>query len=265
MWGDRCFWALLLLSSSSAAAAADQPAICADRPGKATATCTVPARHWQLEIGLADWSLQKGSGERDTELALGETNAKYGVSDRSDIEIDFVPWQRTSSHQRGFHDDAGGIGDLSILWKQRLTPQDRPVEVSVVPFLKVPTAREPLGNGKWEGGILAPIGYSMGQSGLSIALTPEIDIESDIDRHGYHAQMAQVASLGWQASERLTVSAEIWGAWDWDPAETTRQYSADAAIAYLANKDLQLDAGANFGLNRATPDVEVYTGISLLF
>jgi hypothetical protein len=31
------------------------------------------------------------------------------------------------------------------------------------------------------------------------------------------------------------------------------------------NKDLQFDAGANFGLNRQTPDVELYTGVSVRF
>ena len=44
-----------------------------------------------------------------------------------------------------------------------------------------------------------------------------------------------------------------------------RQASWDASIAYLVSKDLQLDAGANFGLNKQTPDVELYTGISARF
>jgi hypothetical protein len=36
-------------------------------------------------------------------------------------------------------------------------------------------------------------------------------------------------------------------------------------VAYLVSKDLQLDAGANFGLNRETPDVELYAGFSVRF
>ena len=75
--------------------------------------------------------------------------------------------------------------------------------------------------------------------------------------------MTQVASLGFQASSKLSLSAEIWGQWDWDPSGTTRQYSADGSVAYLVNNDLQLDAGANFGLNKQTPDVELYTGVSV--
>jgi len=76
---------------------------------------------------------------------------------------------------------------------------------------------------------------------------------------------AQVVSLGWQASDKLNLSAELWGGWDWDPAGTTRQASADGSVAYLLSNDVQLDAGANFGLNRATPDVEIYGGVSKRF
>ena len=77
--------------------------------------------------------------------------------------------------------------------------------------------------------------------------------------------MVQVASLGWQVSPKLNLSAEIWGQWDWDPAGTTREASADGAVAYLVSKSVQLDAGANFGLNRNTPDVELYAGVSKRF
>jgi hypothetical protein len=77
--------------------------------------------------------------------------------------------------------------------------------------------------------------------------------------------MAQVASLGWQAADKLSLSAEIWGQWDWDPDGTGKQASADGSVAYLVNNDLQLDAGANFGLNRNTPDVELYAGVAKRF
>lgn len=249
---------------ASGAAHADEP-ICADRPGKATATCTAPAGRWQVETGLADWSLQKDGGERDTSLAIGETTLKYGLTGRSDIEVDVTPWQRVTSRATGLRESASGIGDLSVLYKQRLTSDDAPVQVSALPFVKVPTAKHSLGNGKWEGGLLIPVSFAVGKSPLSIGLTSEVDWAADADGRGHHAAMAQVVSLGWQVTDKLNLSGELWGQWDWDPAGTMRQASADGAVAYLVNKNLQLDAGVDFGLNRATPDVEIYAGVAQLF
>lgn len=257
--------AAFLLALASHAAAADEQPICADRPGKATSACTVQAGHWQLEAGLADWTLQKDGGERDTSLLLGETTIKYGITSSSDIEVDVTPWQRSTSRFAGTHEGAIGIGDVNLLYKQRLTAADSALQVILLPVLKVPTANHSLGNGKWEGGLLLPIGYSIAKTPLSIALTPEVDWAADADGRGHHAAMAQVASLGWQASDKLNLSAELWGQWDWDPDGTIRQTSADAAAAYLVSNDVQVDAGANFGLNRNTPDVELYGGVSKRF
>ena len=253
------------LTLASAAAAADEQPICADRPGKSTPACTVPEGHWQIETGLADWSLQKDSAARDTSLVIGETTVKYGVSDSSDVEVDVTPWQRATSRGPGFHESDSGIGDVRLIYKQQLTRGDAPLQVTLMPVVKVPTAKHSLGNGKWQAALLVPIDYAIGKSPFSIGLTPEIDWAADADGHGHHAAMVQVASLGWQANDKLSLSAEIWGQWDWDPSGTTLQASADGSVAYLLNKDVQLDAGANFGLNRVTPDVELYGGVSVRF
>jgi len=48
-------------------------------------------------------------------------------------------------------------------------------------------------------------------------------------------------------------------------AHTPPVYTADAAVAYLLTDSIQLDAGANFGLNRNAPNLQIYTGISQRF
>ena len=146
-----------------------------------------------------------------------------------------------------------------------VTSADAPVQVDALPFVKIPTAKHSIGNGKWEAGFLLPIGYSIPKSQLALALTPEVDWVADSAGNGHHAAMAQVASLGWAVTDKLSLSAEVWGAWDWDPAGTTRQASVDGSAAYLVSNDVQLDAGTNVGLNRNTPDVELYGGVSFRF
>ena len=259
----------LVIYAGFAAVVAAVPAsaepICADRPGKATSACTVPVGDWQIETGLADWTLQKDAGERDTSLVLAETTIKYGLTDRADIELDVTPWERFATRIGSMHQAASGFGDVNVIYKQMLTPKDAPVQIVAMPVVKLPTANHSIGNGKWEGGLRLPVGYSIPGTKLSLGLTPEGDWVADSDGNGHHLAMEQVASLGWAASDKLNVAAEIWGGWDWDPSGTTHQASADRSVAYLVNDNLQLDAGANFGLNRVTPDVELYGGMSVRF
>src|SRR6185369_3776379 len=72
----RNILAALVLGAGSVAVAAEPPPVCADRPGKATGTCLVPDGHWQIETGLAGWTLQRDGSERDTSLSIGETTIK---------------------------------------------------------------------------------------------------------------------------------------------------------------------------------------------
>lgn len=44
-----------------------------------------------------------------------------------------------------------------------------------------------------------------------------------------------------------------------------RQYSYDLALAWLLHPTLQLDIGANIGLNASTPDLVSYIGVSTRF
>jgi hypothetical protein len=256
--------AALALAASTAVQADDQP-ICADRPGKSSQACTVPAGHWQIESSLVDWTLNRESGERDTSLAIGEFDLKFALSGRSHIDVGITPWQRGTSSVGGVHERVSGIGDALVMFKENVSRAESPLQVAISPFVKVPTARRPLGNRKWEGGLVVPVQYQIGKSPFSLAMTPELDWNADADGRGRHIAMAQVANLGWQATQKLNLSGEIWGQWDWDPAGTIRQASVDGAAAYLVNAKLQLDAGANIGLNRATPDVELYAGIARQF
>ncbi len=257
--------AAALLCVSSAGWAADEQPICPDRPSKANGTCTVATGHFQIETGLVDWTHDKSGGARVDFTVWGSSVVKFGLSDRSDVELGFIPYETLRVRADGVHDHASGSGDVTVRLKQRLTTDGAPVQAAVIPFVKLPTAGRDLGNGKVEGGVIVPVNAALGKSGITLTLGPELDLRADADGHGYHAAMAQLVNFGFSPAPRLSFSAELWGQWDWDPERTVRQASADGAIAYLVNDSLQLDAGANFGLNSNTPDVQLYTGVSMRF
>jgi len=257
----RIFTSAIWLCLSSASAAADEQPICADRPSKSTGACTVPEGRFQVETGLVDWSHDHSSDGTMDFTTIGSSLLKYGVSDRADVEVGVTPLELL----RAPGERESGFGDMLLRVKYRLTAEDAAFQAALDPFVKLPTANHRLGNGKVEAGLGLAASVPLGKTGLTIATDPELDLLADEDGHGRHAAMVQVLNIGASLGSKLGVSAEIWGQWDWDPAGTTKQKSADAAITYLLNKDVQLDGGANFGLNRETPDVELYAGISKRF
>jgi len=243
--------ALLLLAAASA-----ELTICADRPSKANGVCTVPSGHWQLEMSGIDWT-----HAGDTEVtSVGQTLAKAGLSGSSDVEIGFTPY--VSVHQPGL--DASGAGDVVVRYKQRLTGPDAPVQAAILPFVKLPTASHSIGNGKVEGGVAMPLSTAIGKS-VTLTLGPEVDLLADSGGHGLHLAVTNLVNLGWSAAPRLSLAAELWNSQNFDPAGTQRLWSADASAAYLVSDRVQIDAGANAALNRATPNIELYGGLSILF
>lgn len=255
----------LILLALLAADAPAQEAVCADRPGKANGVCTVPAGHVQVETGLIDWTRDRSSGERSDFMTLGASAIKFGLSTRAHVEIDVAPFAILRTSQAGSTSRLSGIGDTTLRMKLRLTADGAPVEIAAMPFVKLPTARHGLGNGKFEGGIAVPVSHAIGNSGATLTLGPELDLLADSDDSGRHVALANVVNIGAPLTDRLSVGAELWGCWDFDSAGTSRQASADAVVALLATSELQLDAGLNAGLKRDTPDVELYAGVSKRF
>jgi hypothetical protein len=253
------FWpfALFCLTTLPASAQTLGP-VCPDRPGKGTSPCTVEAGHAQVELGLFDESTQRRSGVTTDTGNAGSVLAKYGVAGGFDLEAGMAlfQFQRTTGTAT-----KQGIGDL--LLRAKYARADGALSFGLDPYVKLPTAGGGLGNNHVEGGLVAPIAYDLG-AGWSLSATPEADWLLNGSGSSYHGQLVGVAGLG-KSLGAVTLGAEVWSSQNLDPTGTVSQYSADVDAAWLVNNDTQLDAGANLGLNRATPDLEVYVGVSRRF
>ena len=189
---------------------------------------------------------------------------KVWLSDRSDLQIAFTPRARLRVQTGGATSQISGFGDVVVRYKHRFSRAGAPVQMALIPFVKAPTASRGLGNDKVEGGVAWPVGFSVGR-GVTAVLGPEVDLLADGDGDGYHVGVVNLINLSAAVAPRVTIAGELWSNFNFDPAGPVRQVSADAAIAFLATDRLQLDAGINVGLTRATPDVEYYVGTSVRF
>lgn len=246
--------------------APDPTPICTDRPSKATTTCTVPAGAVQLETDLINWTRETTDEGRIDTILFTNPTLKYGVGKHTDVEVNFVPYEsvRTRTPDGAVTTDRG-IGDLYLRAKQKLTVDKSKTQVAVVGFVKAPTAGSVRGNGQWEGGVIVPINIPLPYK-FTLTTSPELDLAANqATPDGNHLELANLVNLSHPVGKNATVYAELWTKESFEPRQNGQQYSADLAASYQLSKTVQLDAAAYVGLNRETPGLQLYTGISTRF
>jgi hypothetical protein len=251
--------------AADAGAAAVGP-ICADRPTKSNGPCTVEPGHFQYELDVVDLTHQRFDGVTTDTWFIADPMFKVGVAKNLDLEATISPVEIVRTRiDGGPSQTVAGISDLYLRVKWGVyQPDNGPVQIALLPFLKLPTARATLGNGAVEGGLIAPLSVKLSPI-VTVTVDPELDVLENARGDGRHAATAQVVDVGFSLPKNVTLSAELWGGWNFDPAGVVRQTSADAAVAWLVTPRIQLDLGANFGLERSTPGVQVYLGVSQKF
>lgn len=251
---------------TTAPASTNLSAICTDRPTKSNAACTVDAGHFQYESDIFNGSFLRLNGvTTDTYLVTNPT-LKYGLSKTVDVEVNVAPYEIVRTHDKfGDGDTLGGVGDVYLRLKwNAYNSADGKLSFSLLPYVKAPTARLGVGNGAMEGGLILPVNYKLTDK-ITLTTAPEVDAIKDSTGEGRHLNTVQLINVGYSLPHDVTVYGELWGDWNYDPVRTVRQYSADTAVAWGLTKYLQLDAGLNFGLNRYTPGVQAYFGVSQKF
>lgn len=252
-------------AASASASHSDETPICTDRPTKSNVVCTVPAGDVQVEADLFVWTRSDDRGARVDGFTYSNPTLKFGVGRNADVQVNIAPFVEARTRAPdGAVERIGGVGDLFLRVKRRFTDPEARLRIGVIPFVKAPIARRGLGNGAWEGGLIAPIQYGL-PAGLTLTLGPEIDLLRDADGRGRHPQYVGTVNLSKAVTSTVTAFGELWTAQNDDPGGHVAQYSADLAVTWLARPRLQLDGGVNVGLNRATPDAQLYLGVSTRF
>ncbi len=241
---------------------------CTDRPTKSNFPCTVDAGHVLYEADAFNWSYNhNGALTQDTYLFTNPT-FKLGLTNRIDIEANITPLEEILTHDKasGSKTDLTGNGDLYLRVKYNLVGNDSgDIAVTLLPYVKLPTAEPGIGNKSVEEGIITPLSFVLPKNFLLI-LDPEIDELRNISDQGYHTSYQGLMNLSHSLLvDSVTMYGELWSQDNRDPSGVIAESSLDLAITWLAQPNLQLDVGTNIGLNHATPDFQSYVGISQRF
>jgi hypothetical protein len=235
-----------------------------DRPTKSNVPYTVDAGHWQYEADLANYSQLTAGGQRTDMLVTPNLTLKLGVATNADLELNIVPYERSTVTTRatGEHVATAGFGDMVARLKVNLWGNDGGGSaLAVIPYVKIPTAQEGLGNGATEGGLLVPLSLSLPQ-GFSLILNSGVAALRNTSGGGYHADFVNLANLSRPLRPDVTMFVEVWSD---SGVGAPAQASADTAVAWVARRNLQFDTGVNIGLNHNTPGYQVYLGAAQRF
>jgi hypothetical protein len=240
------------------AASAEAP-ICTDRPTKSNTPCTVPEGDVQIEADVTQWTRASAAGVTRETILFTDPTVKYGVLAHLDVEVSWAPWEQVRTSFNGHATTVSSVGDLFLRGKWAAFDGEV-FETSLIPYVKLPTASHEVGNGHVEGGLIAPVVIKL-PAEFKLTQCPELDALSNADRPGAHLNVIDVIDLS-RSLGKWTLYAEIWNDQDFAPTGTRAQTTFDVAASWLLTNNAQLDAGANFGLDRDAPQQQFYLGVS---
>ena len=235
-----------------------------DRPTKSNVPYTVDAGRFQYEMDLVNYFHQKSGTAAINSLVGPNPWLKLGITNNIDFEINLPAPQLlvTRNLATGAVTRASGFNDMFLRAKVNLWGNDGGKSAfALIPNLKIPTAAEGLGNGAVEGGLIAPLSLSLPHD-VTLLVMSEVDRLKNLNGGGFHTNTINLINISRPIATDVTLYGELWSAVNFDPSRTIYQYSVDTSIAWTVRKNTQIDIGANIGLNRDTPAVQVYMGLA---
>lgn len=241
-----------------------------DRPDKTESAYSVDAGHYQIEMDLLSYTYDRSSagGERLTTkaLAIAPINLKVGVLNNVDLQIVAETYniQRTKDRDTNSSTRVSGFGDLLLRCKTNLWGNDGgPSALSVMPFVKIPTAQSDLGNGALEGGIIFPFAMDL-PADWGFGAQAEVDWLQDANRSDYHPEFLNTVTVSHDIAGKLGGYVELFSNVS---TERGAKWIAtfDFGFTYAVTRDIQFDAGVNIGLTDAADDLNPFIGLSMRY
>jgi hypothetical protein len=244
-----------------------------DRPDISESPFTVDAGHVQFETTLVGYtrSAANQEGTVTEEFDFFTTNMRIGVTNSAEIDVVWQPYGTVRTRPADplgiFHQS--GIGGLNLRGKYNLWGNDNfekpgATALALLPFIILPTDRH---NGISPefvaGGIVIPLAIKLSEK-WEVALNGGlVHLREDAESR-YHTEYLASTSFSYEWSEKFSTYYEIAGRFN------TENRPGDPVVlgtgfTYKLSKNVQLDAGVNFGVTPAADRINPFVGWSARF
>jgi hypothetical protein len=241
-----------------------------DRPDKTEGPFTVDAGHFQLEMDLVNYTHDRdtsGGGDTRTDaLAFAPLNVRVGLLNSLEFDLLLQTFNqvRVSDHTTGVVERMSGYGDTTLRLKYNVWGNDGgPTALGVIPFVKIPSNQNHLGNHAVEGGIVFPLALNL-PHGWDAGVMTEADCLENENNSGRHATFINSITFGHGLYGRLSGYAEFYSEVSAEPGAGWVG-TVDFGLTYKLTANVQLDTGLNTGVTKAAPDLNPFVGLSWRF
>ena len=242
-----------------------------DRPSQFTGPFTVDSGHFQLEMDVVNYTHDRHNPDR-APVDVDQWNAapfdlRVGLTNHTELDVLYDGYLnvRTRDHVLRAVSTQSGFGDLTLLFKYNLFGDDGGTfSFGILPYLKIPTNTDHLGNKRVEGGVELPLSINL-PANFQAGVEVEFDaIRNDADTR-YEAAFTDIFYLGYTfLDKKFTVYGEWYSRVNQGP-DSEVIGEVDAGLLYYIGKNAEVDFGCNFGVTRAAPDYEPFAGFTVRF
>jgi hypothetical protein len=243
-----------------------------ERPSKTDSPYSLDAGHFQVESNLFQ-SVHNddciGGTCTDTRQTYwgGSTNLRIGLLDNTDLQIISDLFRSVESKDKTTGDKSrhDGFGDTQVRLKVNLTGNDPSSKFSlgIIPYVKIPTNQDDLGNDRYEGGIGLPFNINF-SDGWSLGGMTQYNLISDADGTGYDSAYANSLIVGKSITDKVSGYGEFY-TYKADQQGAHCLNTADFGVIYAINSKLRVDANVAFGVSDAADDTNFFLGTAYRF
>jgi hypothetical protein len=241
-----------------------------DRPDITETPFNVDAGHVQIESTVLGFARSRADslGAVSDIYDLAVTNVRIGLTHNVEAGFVWQPYGLVYTHGGpGGDTRLSGIGGLELrakinLWGNDTFTKPGASALALLPFVVLPTDRH---NGispdLAEGGLIIPYAIKLTDK-LGLGINAGVSwVRSDAGA-GTHAEYVASASLGVEWSDKLGTFYEVAGRFNTDGGD---EVVLGTGVTYRLSKNVQLDAGVNFGITPAADRFNPFIGLAVRF
>jgi hypothetical protein len=242
-----------------------------ERPSKTDSPYSLDAGHLQIESNLYGYTqnddCNHDSCTKSRQQSIGgSTNLRVGLTDRTDIQFigDIYRNQTVEDRTAGTRTVRHGYGDMLVRLKVNAfgnNPADS-YALGILPYIKLPTNQDNLGNHTVEGGIGLPFNVNFSH-GWSLGGMTQFNLVTDGDT-GYDPAYANALMVGKALTDKLSTYTEMYTYKANQPGAKWLN-TLDFGTVYSVTDNFRVDANVHFGVTDAADDVNIFIGTAYRF